>query len=100
MKALVVYDTKFGNTEKVAKAIAEGLSAGCEVDCKKVSDIDPSELRAADLVLVGSPTHAWNMSSNTKIFSSDWAKSDLRGRWRQRSILNSRNELQGARRKR
>jgi len=68
MKALIVYDTKFGNTEEAAKAIAEGLSASYEVECKKVDNVSASELRESALVLVGSPTHAWNMSSGTKAF--------------------------------
>jgi flavodoxin len=68
MKALIAYDTKFGNTEKVAKTISEGLSASYAVSCKKVTDVSVSELRESDLVLVGSPTHAWNMSRATKSF--------------------------------
>jgi flavodoxin len=68
MEALIIYDTKFGNTEEVAKAIAEGLSPSYEVECKKVDNVSASELRESDLVLVGSPTHAWNMSSGAKDF--------------------------------
>ena len=79
VKALIVYDTKFGNTEKVAKAIAEGLSANYEVDCKNVGDISTSELHESDLVLVGSPTHAWNMSSGTKSFFQKLGKERVEG---------------------
>ena len=62
MKAIVVYDTKFGNTEQVAKGIAKVLSA----DLIKATEIDPAKLKAYDTFVFGSPTHAWNMSSGMK----------------------------------
>jgi flavodoxin len=62
MKAVVVYDTKFGNTEQVAKGIAEVLNA----DLVKVSDVDPEKLKAYDIFAIGSPVHAWNMSRGMK----------------------------------
>lgn len=37
VKVLVLYDSKTGNTEKMAKAVAEGIKeAGNEVDVKKI----------------------------------------------------------------
>jgi len=62
MNAIVVYDTKFGNTEQVAKGIAKVLNA----DIIKVSEVEPSKLKAYDIFAFGSPTHAWNMSSGMK----------------------------------
>lgn len=62
MKAIVIYDTKFGNTENVAKGIAKVLSA----DIIKASDFDVSKLKEYDVFAFGSPTHAWNMSSGMK----------------------------------
>jgi flavodoxin len=62
MKALVVYDTKFGNTKQVAEAIAEVLNA----EVINVSAIDPSKLRQYDVFAFGCPVHAWNMSSGMK----------------------------------
>ena len=64
MKVIVIYDTKFGNTEKVAKSIAKILSA----DVYRVTDVDISKLKEYDVFAVGSPTHAWNMSSVMKVF--------------------------------
>jgi flavodoxin len=64
MKAIVVYDTKFGNTEKVAKTIAKILSA----DIFRVGEVDISKLMEYDVFVAGSPTHAWNMSSGMKTF--------------------------------
>ncbi len=64
MKAVVIYDSQFGNTEKVAKAIAKVLDG----EAIKVSDVDVSKLEDYDVFAVGSPTHAWNMSSGMKGF--------------------------------
>jgi flavodoxin len=69
MKALVVYDSMYGNTEKVAKALAEGLeSGGVDVDVVKVDAVKFDELDTVDLLCVGSPVHAWNASKPVKEF--------------------------------
>jgi flavodoxin I len=53
MKALVVYDSTYGNTEKIAQAIGEAIG-GLVL---QVDDVNPADLKAFDLVIVGSPTH-------------------------------------------
>jgi flavodoxin len=53
MNALVVSDSKYGNTEKVARAISEAIDARV----LRVDDADPDELAGLDLLVVGSPTH-------------------------------------------
>jgi flavodoxin len=59
----VVFETMFGNTERVARAVAEGLSKYGEV---VVVEVDPSHLgeiaAGVDLLVVGGPTHAFAMS--------------------------------------
>ncbi len=64
MKALVGYDTKFGNTGKVAQAIAAAL--GPEVRAAKVDTVKPEDLTGLDLLIIGSPTRAWSASKTTK----------------------------------
>lgn len=61
MRALVVYESLWGNTEKVARAIAVELSATMQVD---VVDVDsaPNSVDGYDLLAVGGPTHAFSMS--------------------------------------
>jgi flavodoxin len=54
MKALIVYDSAYGNTEKIAKAIG-GAIAG-EVKVLRMDEVDYSELKTLDLLIVGSPT--------------------------------------------
>jgi flavorubredoxin len=69
VKALVVYDSVFGNTEKVAKALAAGLeSGGVHVDVVKVDVVNFDELSGVDLLCVGSPVHAWNASKPVNEF--------------------------------
>jgi len=59
MKALVVYDSVFGNTERVAQAMGEALASQGEVAVVKVTDARPEHLSGVDLLLVGSPTRAF-----------------------------------------
>jgi flavodoxin len=68
-KALVVYDSTYGNTEKIAKALAAGLeSGGAAVNVVKVDAVKFDELDGVDLLCVGGPVHAWNMSKPVKEF--------------------------------
>jgi flavorubredoxin len=69
VKALVVYDSVFGNTERAAKALAAGLEGvGVEVNVVKVDAVKFDELNGFDLLCVGSPVHAWNASKPMKEF--------------------------------
>jgi hypothetical protein len=62
MRALVVFETMFGNTGKIAAAIADGMADGADVTLTNVVDA-PAELPATiDLLVVGGPTHAFSMS--------------------------------------
>jgi flavodoxin I len=58
MKVFVVYDSVYGNTEKIAKAIAEAVTPSNEVKALRVGEANPPELSSANLLIVGSPTHA------------------------------------------
>jgi flavorubredoxin len=59
----------FGNTEKVAKALAKGLEeSGVNVDCVRVDAAKFDELSGYDLLVVGSPVHAWSVSKPIKEF--------------------------------
>lgn len=62
MRALVVYETMFGNTGKIARAVADGLSVNREVTLTDVADAPTEVPSDVDLVVVGGPTHAFSMS--------------------------------------
>ena len=60
MKSLVIYDSLYGNTEKVARALASGMrEQGIEVDCDRANTVDIGTLEAYDMLVIGGPrTHA------------------------------------------
>jgi len=68
VKVLVVYDSKTGNTEKLAFAVAKGTEqvSDVAVAVKKVEHISPDDLLAADAVVMGSPTYFGQMSAKLK----------------------------------
>lgn len=59
MKVLIVYDSVFGNTEKVAQAIGAALAENAEVEVRKVGSVQPEDWQGLDAVVVGSPTRAF-----------------------------------------
>jgi len=66
---IVVYDTKFGNTQKIAESIATGLEqSGVAVKCVGASEANPEALRDFDLIVLGAPTQAFTASKPMKEF--------------------------------
>ena len=60
MEAIIIYWSKTGNTEKVARAIQEGLNkAGVDVSMKRVEDAEDIDFYAYDLVCIGFPSYQW-----------------------------------------
>jgi len=58
MRTLVVYETKFGNTERIARLVAGELSeAGHEVSCLGQSASGEDDFIGVPLWVIGSPTH-------------------------------------------
>jgi hypothetical protein len=62
MRALIVYESMFGSTEQVARAIAEGLSPHARTRVVEVSAAPTVVGPGEDLLLVGGPTHAFSMT--------------------------------------
>jgi NAD(P)H dehydrogenase (quinone) len=67
---LIVYDSRTGNTEKMALAVSEGAKkvGGTKVVIKRADDAKNSDLLAADAVVLGSPTYYGDMSGKLKEF--------------------------------
>jgi flavodoxin len=59
VKGLVVYDSVFSNTEKVAQAIGKALGSLGEVSTVQVKTVTPDQLAGLDVLVVGSPTRAF-----------------------------------------
>lgn len=62
MRALVVYESMFGNTRTIAEAIADGLAAHLDVSAVEVSAAPTTVGDDVDLLVVGGPTHAFSLS--------------------------------------
>lgn len=61
MHAVVVYESMFGSTRRVAEAVGDGLrQQETAVDVCSVHDADG--YRDVDLLVIGAPTHTWGMS--------------------------------------
>jgi NAD(P)H dehydrogenase (quinone) len=70
VKILVIYDSLSGNTEKMARAVAEGARQvdGSVVEIKKVDMASLEDLQMADGIIAGSPTYYGLMSGKLKEF--------------------------------
>ena len=79
MKALVIYESFFGNTEKIAQAIGDALGASMEVEVCKVSEIKPEQLKDVNLLIVGSPTRGFMPSPGIKSFIKSIPTNGLQG---------------------
>ena len=55
MKTLIVYDSVYGNTERIAKAIGDAITG--DVKVSHASELNSSEFKTVDLLIVGSPTY-------------------------------------------
>lgn len=69
-QVIIVYDSKFGNTQLVAETILEGIKevGRMEAVLKKPEQTDPAELLDYDLILIGSPNHYGGPTKNMKEF--------------------------------
>ena len=57
-KAIVIYESVFGNTKHAAETIIEGMKgAGVDATLSTPKELDPNQLTDSDAVLVGSPNH-------------------------------------------
>ena len=78
MKGMVVYDTSYGNTKKIAETIAETLrESGIEVDLFDVKGVKKLSANDYDFLVLGSPTRFGTMSFAMrgflgKVKSDEW----------------------------
>ena len=63
MKAIVVFESMYGNTRHIAEAIADGLRWSMPTEAVLARDAAGMDLVDVELVVVGGPTHAWGLSS-------------------------------------
>lgn len=76
LRVLIIYDSKTGNTEKMALAVAEGAKEIEDVDVlvKKAGKTANEDLLEADGIIVGSPTYYGQMSGKVKAMFDESVK--------------------------
>jgi menaquinone-dependent protoporphyrinogen IX oxidase len=80
MNALVVFDTQFGNTEQIARAIAAALSPAFAVRLEQAGQIARLDAEPIDLLIVGGPTHRQKMTADLEAVLQATPRKSLAGR--------------------
>jgi len=78
MKVLIVYESFFGNTEKIALAMSKALGAH-KVGTVRASEVKPERLAGLGLLLVGSPTRAFRPTKAVTSFLNSIPRNGLNG---------------------
>jgi flavorubredoxin len=82
MKAIVLFDTLFGNTERIANSLAKGLQeAGITTECTNIKMARLEKLPEYDLLALGAPTQYISSSRPMKNFLGRLKDLDLRGKY-------------------
>lgn len=79
MNTLIVYDSQYGNTERIALSIADTLRAYGQVRAVRVDPAQPIVPQGPDLLIVGSPTQGWRPTPATQSFLNRLSHEQLRG---------------------
>jgi flavorubredoxin len=80
-KAIIMYDTRKGNTQLLAEAIQKGMEqCGIEVLSKRIYEVDVSELAGYPCVILGSPTYHKDMVQTMKTFLFKLEQANLKGK--------------------
>ncbi len=80
MNALVIYDSQYGNTERIAESIAEALRAFGRARTARASVAPLVELQEVDTLFLGCPTQGWRPTQAMRNFLENTPVEQLRGR--------------------
>ena len=75
MKSLVIYGSRYGNTEKIAYAIGAGLRGAGPVDILAIDQASALRLHEYDLVVIGGPTEGHTMTKRVSDYLLEVADS-------------------------
>jgi flavodoxin I len=79
MKTLIVYDSLYGNTEQIARAIANGLGAAKDVRLLKAGEASFTDVTGIDILIVGSPTQGTKATVAVQEFLKKLPENSLKG---------------------
>jgi flavodoxin I len=79
VKAMIIFDSFFGNTEQIAQAIGHALGSPEEIQTLRVGMVKPGQLAGMELLIVGSPTRRFRPSPAISSLLKSIPKNDLKG---------------------
>lgn len=79
---MVIYESKYGNTKRVAETIIDGMRevGGIETILSEIKEVDLNEISDYDAILIGSPNHFGGPTRSVKKFIDKLGKLDLKGK--------------------
>jgi len=80
MKITLVYDTVYGNTKQIAKAIKAGISNTHEIKLIEAERASIDDVKDADMLILGSPTHGGWFTDPVKMFLQSIQENSLGNR--------------------
>jgi flavodoxin len=79
MNTLIIYDSQFGNTERIAQAIADTLRAFGQAQAVRVDPAHPVSFQGVDLLILGCPTQAFRPTPAMQSFLEKVSYASLSG---------------------
>ncbi|MBN1559130.1 flavodoxin family protein [candidate division KSB1 bacterium] len=79
MKTVIIYDSAYGNTEQIARAIGAAVGSAEGVAIIKASDVKAEQLSGLKLLIVGSPTQKFRPLASTTRFLKSIPANALQG---------------------
>jgi flavodoxin len=82
VKAIVIYESRYGNTKRVAEAIVEGMKEAreIEVSMKELKEVNLEKVAEYDVILIGSPNHFGGPTRGIKGFIDRLGELQLMGK--------------------
>lgn len=78
MNSLIVCDSQYGNTEKLANAVLEVLKTAGAAQLQRAATARVSDLKGVDLLILASATVQWNALPAMQAFIAKLSKDDLK----------------------
>ncbi|MGZ4905662.1 MAG: flavodoxin family protein [Halobacteriota archaeon] len=81
-KILIVYESRYGNTKRVAETIIEGMKGvdGTETVLQEVKSVDSNTIPSYDAIVIGSPNHMGGPTRGVKKFIDKLSSLSLEGK--------------------
>ncbi len=81
-RAIIIYESKYGNTKLVAEAIAKSIQEISDVApaVRELKEVNLEELQELDFILIGSPNHMGNATRGIRKFIDGLGKINLEGK--------------------